>query len=72
MIHPQHTSFSESPVLIKHQFVKPGIYNVTVRVRNPVTEAISMSKEIAVENPVRRNDFHTETELIDHQNGSAY
>ena len=65
-------SISESPIRTEHKFAKPGAYNVTVKVTNPFTEPIYVSKQISAENPVKRKDFHLETQIDDHQNGSKY
>ena len=56
---------------MQHKYSIPGTYNVTVKFTNPVTDdPVYEWKEIIVENPVRRDDYHIETEVTNNPNGS--
>ena len=56
-----------------HKFAVPGVYTVSVKVTNPVTDdPVMKSREVRVEYPVKRDDYYLETNVITNYNGSEY
>ena len=56
-----------------HKFAVPGVYTVSVKVTNPVTDdPVMKSREVRVEYPVKRDDYYLETNVITNHNGSEY